>query len=504
VERSAGGAVSLVLGLDVSTTATKAVLMDRAGEVRAVGASEYPYETPRPLWSEQDPALWWEATQLAVRRALGEAGADGNDVVAVGLTGQMHGLVALDAADRVLRPAILWNDQRTGAECERIRDLVGRERLIAVTGNDALPGFTAPKILWVRDHEPDVWSRIAHVLLPKDFVRLLLTGERAVDRADGAGTILFDLAARDWSAEILDALGLDPAWLPPTFEGPEVTGAITAEAAELTGLRAGTPVVAGGGDQAAAAVGVGSVEPGISSLSLGTSGVVFTTTEGPTVEPQGRLHAFCHSVPDRWHLMGVMLSAAGSLRWFRDALAPGVGFDELVGQAAAVPAGSRGLLFLPYLTGERTPHPDPLARGAFVGLTVSHTRAELTRAVLEGVAFGLRDSLELLRAIGVEPPGEIRATGGGIQSPLWRRILADVLGAAIVTTSTAEGAAQGAATLAAVGAGWFATVQDACRALVRVGDPTEPSAEGAGYEEAYAAYRELYRALAPTFHALRG
>jgi len=494
--------VSLVLGLDVSTTATKAVLMDEGGEVRAVGASEYPYETPRALWSEQDPALWWDATQAAIGAALEGARVDGDAVVAVGLTGQMHGLVALDAEDRVLRPAILWNDQRTGAECDRIRELVGRERLIAITGNDALPGFTAPKILWVRDHEPEVWTRIAHVLLPKDLVRLRLTGERAVDRADGAGTILFDLAARDWSAEILDALGIDPGWLPTTFEGPAVTGSITEDAAELTGLRAGTPVVAGGGDQAAAAVGVGSVEPGVSSLSLGTSGVVFTTTEDPTVEPQGRLHAFCHSVPERWHLMGVMLSAAGSLRWYRDALAPGVGFDDLVGEAAAVPAGCGGLLFLPYLTGERTPHPDPLARAAFVGLTVSHTRAELTRAVLEGVAFGLRDSLELLRGIGVEPPGEIRATGGGIRSALWRQILADVLGAAIVTTSTAEGAAQGAATLAAVGAGWFESVQDACRALVRVGDPTQPSPDAGAYVEAYARYRELYPALAPTFHAL--
>lgn len=494
--------MSLVLGLDVSTTATKAVLMDEGGEVRAVGASEYPYETPRALWSEQDPALWWDATQAAIGAALEGARVDGDAVVAVGLTGQMHGLVALDAEDRVLRPAILWNDQRTGAECDRIRELVGRERLIAITGNDALPGFTAPKILWVRDHEPEVWTRIAHVLLPKDLVRLRLTGERAVDRADGAGTILFDLAARDWSAEILDALGIDPGWLPTTFEGPAVTGSITEDAAELTGLRAGTPVVAGGGDQAAAAVGVGSVEPGVSSLSLGTSGVVFTTTEDPTVEPQGRLHAFCHSVPERWHLMGVMLSAAGSLRWYRDALAPGVGFDDLVGEAAAVPAGCGGLLFLPYLTGERTPHPDPLARAAFVGLTVSHTRAELTRAVLEGVAFGLRDSLELLRGIGVEPPGEIRATGGGIRSALWRQILADVLGAAIVTTSTAEGAAQGAATLAAVGAGWFESVQDACRALVRVGDPTQPSPDAGAYVEAYARYRELYPALAPTFHAL--
>ena len=494
--------MSLVLGLDVSTTATKAVLLDAEGEVRAVGTSEYRYETPRPLWSEQDPALWWQATVAAIGDALRAAGVGGDAVEAVGLTGQMHGLVALDSADRVLRPAILWNDQRTAAECDLIRELVGRERLIAVTGNDALPGFTAPKLLWVRRNEPEVWSSIAHVLLPKDLVRLRLTGGHAVDRADGAGTILFDLAERDWSAEIVDALGIDRAWLPATFEGPEVTGTITSEAAAATGLRTGTPVVAGGGDQAAAAVGVGSVTPGVSSLSLGTSGVVFTTTEDPTVEPEGRLHAFCHAVPGRWHLMGVMLSAAGSLRWYRDALAPGVGFDELVDEASRVPAGSDGLLFLPYLSGERTPHPDPLARGAFVGLTVNHSRAHLTRAVLEGVAFGLRDSLELMRAMGLVPSTEIRATGGGVKSSLWRQVLADVLEARIVTTSTAEGAAQGAATLAAVGGGWFPTVEEACRALVRIREPTEPSPDAGAYAGAYRRYRELYPALAPTFHAL--
>jgi xylulokinase len=395
--------MSHVLGLDVSTTATKAVLMDGDGAVTAVAAVEYPYETPRPLWSEQDPAVWWDATAGAIRGALERSGIDGEAVAAVGLSGQMHGLVALDASDRVLRPAILWNDQRTGAECDEIRAAIGRERLIRITGNDALTGFTAPKLLWVRRHEPDVWERIAHVLLPKDLVRLRLTGRHAVDRADGAGTILFDLARRDWSHEIVTTLGIDPAWLPETFEGPEVTGTLSADAAEATGLRAGTPVVAGGGDQAAAAVGLGSVEPGISSLSLGTSGVIFTTTEGPTVEPEGRLHAFCHAVPGRWHLMGVMLSAAGSLRWFRDAVAPEMPFEELVREAAEAPPGSDGLLFLPYLTGERTPHPDPLARGAFVGLTVHHARSHLTRAVLEGVAFGLRDSLELIRAMGLAP-----------------------------------------------------------------------------------------------------
>ncbi|HET9249192.1 MAG TPA: xylulokinase [Actinomycetota bacterium] len=494
-------ATTLVLGLDVSTTATKAVLQDPEGNVAAIGTSSYPYQTPHPLWSEQDPASWWDATTIAVRSALDEAGADAAAVQAVGLTGQMHGLVVLDHRDEVLRPAILWNDQRTGAECDLIRETVGRGRLIAITGNDALPGFTAPKLVWLQRHEPEVWARVAHVLLPKDLVRLRLTGEHAADRADGSGTILFDLAARDWSPEIVDALEIERRWLPPTHEGPATTGTITPAAAASTGLRPGTPVVAGGGDQAAAAVGLGSVEPGVSSLSLGTSGVMFTTTEGPTIEPDGRLHTFCHAVPDRWHLMGVMLSAAGSLRWYRDALAPGVGFEELVGEAAEAPPGSDGLLFLPYLTGERTPYPDPRARGAFVGLTVHHGRAHLTRAVLEGVAFGMRDSLELMRAAGLPPPNEIRATGGGIRSDLWRRILADVLGAAIVTTSSAEGAGQGASTLAAVGAGWFDTVQDACRAMVRIDGTTPPSGATDAYTPAYARYRELYPALAPTFHA---
>jgi xylulokinase len=492
--------MSLVLGLDVSTTATKAVLLDDEGKIRATGVAEYAYETPRPLWSEQDPELWWTGTVTAVRSALAESGVDGREVAAVGLTGQMHGLVALDAGGAVLRPAILWNDQRTQAECDHIRELLGRERLIAITGNDALTGFTAPKLLWVREHEPDVWSKIAHVLLPKDFVRLNLTGGHAVDRTDGAGTLLFDLASRDWSPEVLEALGLDPAWLPRTYEGPEVTGAISQAASAATGLVAGTPVVAGGGDQAAAAVGVGAVEPGVVSVSVGTSGVVFATTDGPLIEPEGRLHAFCHSVPGRWHVMGVMLSAAGSLRWYRDTLAPGAEFGALVGEAESVPAGSDGLLFLPYLTGERTPYPDPLARGAFVGLTVNHSRAHLTRAVLEGVAFGLRDSFELMRSMGLAGVQQIRATGGGSKSALWRRILATVLGADLVTTSTSEGAAQGAAMLAAVGAEWFATVEEAARKLVEVVETT-PAEPGDPYADRYERYRELYPALAPTFHA---
>lgn len=491
--------MSHVLGIDVSTTATKAVLVSESGEVRGIGQAEYGFSTPHPLWSEQDPHAWWDAAVTAVQSVLGSTGIAADDVSAVGLTGQMHGAVLLGADDRVLRPAILWNDQRTEAECEAIRRAVGLERLIAVTGNDALAGFTAPKLLWVRDHEPETWRRLAHVLLPKDYVRLRLTGDYAVDKADGAGTLLFDLAARDWSAEVLSALGLDPAWLPTTWEGPDITGTLTDAAAAATGLRRGTPVVAGGGDQAANAVGLGVVDPGSMALSLGTSGVVFAATSRPLFEPHGRVHAFCHAVPERWHLMSVMLSAAGSLRWFRDELAQGTSFDQLVSPAAHVPAGSDGLWFLPYLTGERSPHPDPTARGAFVGLTVAHGRPHLVRAILEGVAYGLRDGLDLMIAADMPAPTQIRASGGGIASPLWRQILADVLGAEIAVTSTSEGAAHGAALLATVGAGWFPSVAAAAAALVTASPIASPGPDATAYADGHRVYRALYPALAPHF-----
>lgn len=494
--------MSAVIGIDVSTTATKAVLVGETGEVLGIGTADYGYDVPRPLWSEQDPGLWWDGAVSAIRSVLASTGISGDEIVAVGLTGQMHGAVLLDGAGDVIRPAILWNDQRTAAECDAIRAAVGPERLIELTGNDALTGFTAPKLVWVRDHEPDHWRRVRHVLLPKDYLRLRLTGEYAMDKADGSGTILFDLAARDWSAEILAALGIDPAWMAPTHEGPSVTGSVTAAAAAATGLRAGTPVVAGGGDQSANAVGVGAVTPGTVALSLGTSGVVFATTDRATVEPHGRVHAFCHAVPNRWHLMSVMLSAAGSLRWFRDTLAPGEDFADLVAPAADIAAGSDGLLFLPYLTGERSPHPDPLARGAFVGLTVRHDRRHLTRAVLEGVAFGLRDGLDLMTAAGMPSPAQIRASGGGTASPLWRQILADVLGAEIATVDTTEGAAYGAGLLAAVGAGWHETVEGAAQAFVTATPVATPGPDAAGYAEAHALYRGLYPALAPTFRQI--
>jgi xylulokinase len=494
--------VAHVLGIDVSTTATKAVLVDEVGRVVGVGSESYDYDVPHPLWSEQDPAAWWEAAQAAIRSVLDTSGVGADGIDAVGLTGQMHGAVLLDRSDAPLRPAILWNDQRTGAECDEIREIVGARRLIELTGNDALTGFTAPKLRWVRRHEPDVWGRIAHILLPKDYVRLHLTGGHAIDTADGAGTLMFDLAARDWSPEVLAALEIDTAWLPRVSEGPEVTGTVTAAAAEATGLRAGTPVVAGGGDQAANAVGSGAIDPGIVALSLGTSGVVFAATDRPVIEPAGRVHAFCHAVPGRWHLMSVMLSAAGSLRWFRDAMAPGTSFEDLDRQASAVTAGSDGLWFLPYLTGERSPHADPLARGAFVGLTVRHDRRHLARAVLEGVAHGLRDGLDLMTEAGIDAPSQVRASGGGIASPLWRQILADVLQAEIATIGTSEGAAYGAGLLAATGAGWFPSAAATAQALVSVEPVAEPGPNASAYADAHAVYRGLYPALAPSFRRM--
>jgi xylulokinase len=489
-----------ILGIDTSTTATKAVLVDEAGSVVGIGSAEYGFDAPQPLWSEQEPSLWWDGTVGAIRSVLRATGVAPDSIAAIGLTGQMHGLVLLDAADRVLRPAILWNDQRTAHACEEIREAVGAQRLIEITGNDAVTGLTAPKLVWVRDHEPDVWRRTAHVLLPKDYVRLELTGEHALDKADGAGTLLFDLAARDWSTEVTEALRIPREWLPPTHEGPVVTGTVTERAAAATGLRAGTPVVAGGGDQSANGVGVGAVAPGAVALSLGTSGVIFAATDAPLFDARGRVHAFCHALPGRWHLMSVMLSAAGSLRWFRDTLAPDEPFDQLVATAASVPAGSEGVSFLPYLSGERSPHPDPLARGAFVGLNLGHGRAHLLRAVLEGVAFGLRDGLDLMLEAGMPAPSQVRASGGGIASPLWRQILADVLETEIATVNTTEGAAYGAALLATEAAGWFPSVEAAVGALVRATPVASPGPDAARYREAHATFRELYPALRPFFH----
>jgi len=491
------------IGIDASTTATKAILINESGEVVCVAATEYPFETPYPLWSEQEADLWWNGTVESIRKVMSESGVNPVDVKGIGLTGQMHGLVLLDGEGKPLRPAILWNDQRTGAECDEIRERIGKQRFIQITGNDALTGFTAPKVLWVQNHEPELYSKARHILLPKDYVRFKLTGEYAMDKADGAGTVLMDLHTRDWSTEVLEALNIDPSWLPPTFEGPQITGVINKFAAEATGLLEGTPVVAGGGDQAAQAVGVGAVEEGIVALTLGTSGVVFASSDSPFIEPDGRLHAFCHAVPGAWHLMGVMLSAAGSLRWYRDTLAAGTSFDDLLAPAAAVPCGSEGLFFMPYLTGERTPYPDPLARGGFVGLTVRHTQAHLTRAVLEGVAYGLRDSFELMKSIGLSEIRQVRVSGGGAKSPLWRQIMADVMASELVTVNTTEGAAYGAALLAGVGAGVWQDVKSACQQTVKITGSTMPDAQGVATSEPYyQQFRKLYPALKEVFHTL--
>ena len=420
------------------------------------------------------------------------------------MTGQMHGLVLLDEAGNVLRPAILWNDQRTQSQCDYIHRRVGKEKFIQITGNLALTGFTAPKILWVRENEPEVYARTRHMLLPKDYVRLRLTGEYAMDKADGAGTVLFDLKSRDWSRPLLDLLNIDGAWMPRTFEGPEFTGEVSTQAAALTGLRTGTPVVAGGGDQAAQAVGVGAVEPGIVALTVGTSGVVFATTPSALIEPEGRLHSFCHAVPGLWHLMGVMLSAAGSLQWYRDTLAGNLSFDDLLREAESAPAGSDGLQFLPYLSGERTPHADPFARGAFVGLTVRHSRAHMTRALLEGVSFGLRDIFALVQNAGLGEITQIRASGGGVRSVLWRQILASALETELVTVNTTEGAAYGAALLAGVGAGAWADVRSACRATLKITGRIAPeSSQVEAYRLSYPVFRQLYPALKSSFDSMR-
>jgi xylulokinase len=477
--------LTTLVGLDVGTTGVKALAVSAIdGAVLASAEREYPLSVPRPGWAEQDPEDWWRASREALD-ALGR-----REVAGVGLSGQMHGLVALDRADRVLRPAILWNDGRTEAECAEIEDRVGLERLIALTGNRALPGFTAPKLLWLRRHEPDVYARIHRILLPKDYVRLRLTAEHATDVADASGTLLFDVAGRRWSAEVADALEIPTGWLPEALESPAVSGRTPD----------GVPVAAGAGDQAAAAIGVGVDRPGPVSVVLGTSGVVFAALPAFAADPRARVHAFCHAVPGGWHAMGVMLSAAGSLRWLRDVAAPGAGYDELMGEAARWEPGVEGLVFLPYLAGERTPHADPGARGAFVGLSLRHDRGALVRAVLEGVAHGLRDCLDLLGDLGVR--AEVgRASGGGARGEEWLRIVASCLGLTLERTAVEAGSAYGAALLAGVAGGVFGDVGEAVRACVRVRDRVEPVA---GWTERYAEDQERFRALYPALRRVPG
>ena len=469
-----------LVGLDVGTTGVKALALSPEGDVLARVEESYELSTPHPGWAEQDPEDWWRAAERALA-------ALGGQPAAIGLSGQMHGLVALDDRDRVLRPAILWNDQRTEAECVEIEERVGLARLIQLTGNRALTGFTAPKLLWLRRHEPTTYAQVAHVLLPKDYVRLRLTGEHAIDVADASGTLLFDVARRRWSQEMLEALQLDPAWLPRALESPEVSGETVA----------GIPVAAGAGDQAAAALGVGVDRPGPVSVVLGTSGVVFAALPAFAADPQARVHAFCDAVPGGWHAMGVMLSAGGSLRWLRDVLGPRGGYDELTAAAEEWPAGTEGLTFLPYLSGERTPHADPHARAAYAGLTLRHHRGALVRAVLEGVAYGLRDSLELLRELGVDPR-DGRVSGGGARSDLWLRILASVLRLPIRRTAADEGSAFGAALLGGVAAGVFRDVHEAVATCVRLLEPVDPDPQWVdAYEHGYRRFQLLYPALRP-------
>jgi xylulokinase len=461
--------VTPLVGLDIGTTGVKALAVAEDGRIVARAEEEYPLSIPRPGWAEQDPEDWVRGAD----RALERLGAHGERV---GLSGQMHGLVALDSEQRVLRPAILWNDQRTGAECAEIEERIGLERLIELTGNRALPGFTAPKLLWLRHHEPEVYDRIAHVLLPKDYVRLRLFGELATDAADASGTLVFDVANRRWSDEVLAALELPREWLPPVSESTDAAGA---------------------GDQAAGAIGVGVYEPGLVSVVLGTSGVVFAPLARYAPDPKGRAHVFCHAAPGLWHAMGVMLSAGGSLRWFRQALAREVEYAGLDVEAEAWDPGAEGLLFAPYLAGERTPHADPNARGAFVGLSLRHERGALVRAILEGVAYGLRDCLEVLRDLGCTVD-LCRASGAGARSDLWVRILASVLGVPLERTAVDEGAAFGAALLAGVAEDVFADVAEAVAACVRIRDEIEPVPEWRRrYDEEYERFRALYPALRP-------
>ncbi len=500
------------IGLDIGTTGAKGLLVDHSGKIVASATDEYPMLTPKPLWSEQDPEAWWLATQRIFQSLFRHSGVKAEEVVGVGLTGQMHGLVLLDDGGKVLRRCIMWNDQRTAAQCADITERVGWKELMDITGNPVLPGFTAPKLLWVRENEPEIYRRIAHVLLPKDYIRYKLTGEFASDVSDASGTALFDVGHRRWSGEVLDALEIRDEWMPETHESPEISGRVSAGAAAQTGCCAGTPVSGGAGDQAAGAVGTGIVEPGAVSVTIGTSGVIFAHTEKLLVESGGRLHAFCHAVPGAWHVMGVTLAAGGSLRWFRDtlggeerALAQSRGVDPyeiLMEKAGEAPPGSEGLIFLPYLSGERTPYPDPNAKGSFIGLTVRHTKAHMARSVLEGVAYSLRDCLELMKGIGLRI-GQVRIAGGGARSALWRQILADVFNAELTSVASSDAAPFGAALLAAVGAGVFPDIYSACTTTIHIVGRTTPDVRQVdAYNRLYGIFDELYPKLKSTFEEI--
>jgi len=488
------------LGIDVGTGGTRALLWDERGAVRAgFTAPHEDMRMERPLWAEQRPENWWDAAVDAIRGVLAEAGLSGKPVRGIGLSGQMHGLVILDSANQVIRPSLIWCDQRSQAQVDAVNQKLGRERILEFIANPVLTGFTLPKLLWVRDNEPRNFERVRKMLLPKDYVRFRLTGEFASEVSDASGTAVFDVVRRRWSHEMMDGLGLDRAILPRCYESSEVTGKITAQVAELTGLEAGTPVVGGGGDQASSAVGNGIVEEGIVSCTLGTSGVVFAHMEKVAYDPAGRVHTFCHAVRDKWHVMGVTQGAGLSLQWFRNRLAPGAAYDKLTAEAAQSPAGAQGLFWLPYLMGERTPHLDATARGGWIGLTASHTRADLIRAILEGVSYSQRDCLDIIESLGVAV-NSVRASGGGAKSAFWRQLLAGILNKRVVTLETQEGSAYGAALLALAGTGAYGSVPEVCRAAIRETDSVSASAaDRAFYEKGHRIYAALYPALRPVY-----
>jgi len=479
--------------------------MSEQGNVVASASAEHePFASPRPGWAEQDPRDWWKACGTAVRKVLRSSHVRSDDIASIGFSGQMHGAVLLDAADDVVRSAIIWCDQRSEAQSNQLSEMFGRDALIRLTCNPPLTNFTLTKLLWVREVEPRNWERVAHLMLPKDYVRFRLTGDRAIDVADASGTLLLDVANRRWSAEVLRKTSVDERMLPALYESPQVCGRVSDAGAEATGLRVGTPVVAGAGDQAAGAVGMGIARAGAVSATIGTSGVVFAATDRPALDPQGRLHTFCHAIPGRWHVMGVTQAAGLSLRWFRDRL--GVlskdgrdPYDILAEEASAAPAGSEGAFWVPYLMGERTPHLDPNARAALLGLTASHTRGHVIRAVMEGVAFSLKDTFTIFDEMKI-PVTSIRLGGGGARSPLWRQIQADVYGREVEIVAAEEGAAYGAAILAGCGAGAWASVDEACDKVVSVASRIGAnSAATRTMQQAYGTYRKIYPALRQVF-----
>ena len=501
-----------LIGIDIGTSGTKTLLCNDRGKILASATAEYPCQQPKPLWSEQNPEDWWKATVKTVKQVLADAKIKGEEIQGIGLSGQMHGAVFLDRSHKVLRPAILWNDQRTAAECDEITKTIGAKRLIQLVCNPALTGFTAPKILWVRKHEPRIYQKTSHILLPKDYIRLRLGGAFATEVSDASGTLLLDVRSRRWSRTMLSKLQIDGRLLPECFESQEISAEINRQAAQQLGIPKGTPIVGGGGDNAAGAIGNGIICSGAISASLGTSGVVFAHSDTVQTDPEGRVHTFCHAVKGKWHIMGVMLSAGGAFQWYRNHMAEAEKaeaerkkcdpYEILCAEAAKAPVGSEGLIFLPYLTGERTPHADPYAKGAWIGLTARHTRAHIIRSLLEGITFGMRDSLEIIKQMGV-PIKQIRVSGGGARSPFWRQMQADIYGKAVSTINAEQGPAFGAALLAGVGTGAFKSVREACDATILIATTTKPKkTHTTTYNKTYAQFTNLYPALKNNFAAL--